>query len=120
MRLRMLQQPQVFKQAKPFPLIHRAGSIPCTVYEWHTRWREKEVIRTDTIQVETTRSETVQVRYVPSFYKYCTAFALCVPCPLAPFCMVALSTLPLVAWTAFCWIDFSLSPIRCAQAHGVL
>ena len=46
-----------------------------TVYleKWHTKWREKEVIHTDTIQVETTRTETVQVRYVPSFYKYCTA-----------------------------------------------
>ena len=51
-----------------------------TVYleKWHTKWREKEVIHTDTIQVETTRTETVQVRYVPSFYKYCTAFAFLV------------------------------------------
>ena len=51
-----------------------------TVYleKWHTKWREKEVIHTDTIQVETTRTATVQVRYVPSFYKYCTAFAFLV------------------------------------------
>ncbi len=51
-----------------------------TVYleKWHTKWREKEVVHTDTIQVETTRTETVQVRYVPSFYKYCTAFAILV------------------------------------------
>ena len=58
-------------------------SAPCRVdtllvHEWHTRWREKEVIRTDTIQVETTRTETIPVRYVPSFYKYCTAFAILV------------------------------------------
>ena len=46
--------------------------------KWHTRWREKEVIHTDTIQVETTCTETIQVRYVPSFYKYCTAFAILV------------------------------------------
>ena len=46
-----------------------------TVYleKWHTRWREKEITRTDTIQVETTKIETVQIRYVPKFYKYCAA-----------------------------------------------
>ena len=46
-----------------------------TVYleKWHTRWREKEITRTDTIHVETTKTETVQVRYVPKFYKYCAA-----------------------------------------------
>ena len=66
----------------PFPLGRGAGvgSPPDTVYleKWHTRWREKEVIHTDTILVETTRTETIPVRYVPSFYKYCTAFALLV------------------------------------------
>ena len=41
--------------------------------KWHTRWREKEILHTDTIQVETTRIETTQVRYVPSFYKWCVA-----------------------------------------------
>ena len=46
------------------------------VHEWHTRWREKEVIRTDTVLLETTRTETVPVRYVPPFYRYCTAFAI--------------------------------------------
>ncbi|MBR1922199.1 MAG: hypothetical protein IJ838_00400 [Paludibacteraceae bacterium] len=58
-------------------------SAPCRVdtllvHEWHTRWREKEVIRTDTVQVESTRIETVPVRYVPPFYKYCTVFAVLV------------------------------------------
>lgn len=48
------------------------------IERWHTHWREKEVIHTDTIQVETTCTETVPVRYVPSFYKYCTAFAFLV------------------------------------------
>lgn len=51
-----------------------------TVFQerWHTRWRDRIVQHTDTIQVETTRTETVQVRYIPSFYKYCTAFAFLV------------------------------------------
>ena len=58
-------------------------SAPCRVdtllvHEWHTRWREKEVIRTDTVLLESTRTETIPVRYVPSFYKYCTAFAILV------------------------------------------
>ena len=44
-----------------------------TVYlkRWHTRWREKEITRTDTIQVENIKVETKEVRYVPKFYKYC-------------------------------------------------
>ena len=48
---------------------------PDTVYleKWHTRWREKEITRTDTVQVETTKTKTIQVRYVPRFYKYCAA-----------------------------------------------
>ena len=48
---------------------------PDTVYleKWHTRWRDRETVRTDTIQVETIKTETVQVRYVPRFYKYCAA-----------------------------------------------
>jgi hypothetical protein len=37
-----------------------------------TRWREKEVIRTDTVHLESTRTDTIPVRYVPSFFKYCT------------------------------------------------
>lgn len=58
-------------------------SAPCRVdtllvHEWHTRWREKKVIRTDTVFLETIRTETIPVRYVPSFYKYCTAFAILV------------------------------------------
>ena len=46
-----------------------------TVYleKWHTRWREKEITRTDTIQVENIKVETKEVRYVPRFYKYCAA-----------------------------------------------
>ncbi len=46
-----------------------------TVYleKWHTRWREKEITRTDTIQVENIKVETKEVRYVPKFYKYCAA-----------------------------------------------
>ena len=46
-----------------------------TVYleKWHTRWKDRATVRTDTVQVETTKTETVQVRYVPRFYKYCAA-----------------------------------------------
>ena len=46
-----------------------------TVYleKWHTRWREKEITRTDTIQVESIKVEAKEVRYVPKFYKYCAA-----------------------------------------------
>ena len=46
-----------------------------TVYmeRWHTRWRDKTVLRTDTVQVETIRTETRQVRYVPGVYKWCAA-----------------------------------------------
>ena len=48
---------------------------PDTVYleKWHTRWRDRETARTDTIQVESIKVETKEVRYVPKFYKYCAA-----------------------------------------------
>ena len=41
--------------------------------KWHTRWRDRETVRTDTIQVESIRIETKEIRYVPRFYKYCAA-----------------------------------------------
>ena len=46
-----------------------------TVYleKWHTRWRDRETVRTDTVQVENIKVETKEVRYVPRFYKYCAA-----------------------------------------------
>ncbi len=49
-----------------------------TVYleKWHTRWRDRETIRADTITNEVIRTETVQVRYIPRFYKYCTVLAI--------------------------------------------
>ena len=49
-----------------------------TVYleKWHTRWRDRETIRADTITNEVIRTETVQVRYIPRFYKYCAALAI--------------------------------------------
>ena len=49
-----------------------------TVYleKWYTRWRDRETIRADTITNEVIRTETVQVRYIPRFYKYCTALAI--------------------------------------------
>ena len=49
-----------------------------TVYleKWHTRWRDRETVRTDTITLTETKTETVEKPYVPSFYKYCAAFAI--------------------------------------------
>ena len=41
--------------------------------KWHTRWRDRFSVRTDTVQVETVRTETRQVRYVPRFYTWCAA-----------------------------------------------
>lgn len=48
---------------------------PDTVYmeRWHTRWRERTVVRTDTVMTDNVQTETVRVRYVPRFYKICTA-----------------------------------------------
>ena len=49
-----------------------------TVYleKWHTRYKDRLVTKTDTVTNEVIRTETVQVRYVPSFYKYCASFAI--------------------------------------------
>ena len=44
--------------------------------KWHTRWRDRETVRTDTIQVESIKIETKEVRYVPRFYKYCAALTV--------------------------------------------
>lgn len=48
---------------------------PDTVYmeRWHTRWRERTVVRTDTVMTDNVQTETVRVRYVPQFYKVCAA-----------------------------------------------
>ena len=56
-------------------------SAPCRVdtllvHEWHTRWRDRETVKTDTITLTETKTETVEKPYVPSFYKYCAAFAI--------------------------------------------
>lgn len=40
---------------------------------WHTSWREREQVRTDTVYQERIRTETVSVPYVPRFYKWCAA-----------------------------------------------
>ena len=49
-----------------------------TVYleRWHTSWRDRETVRTDTIHVQSTTTETMQVRYIPAFYKYSAAFTI--------------------------------------------
>ena len=54
------------------------GSPPDTVYlqKWHTRWRFCETVKTDTITLRDTKTEMVEKPYVPSFYKYCAAFAI--------------------------------------------
>lgn len=48
-----------------------------TVYmeRWHTRWRDRLSVRTDTVTQYAIRTETVQVRYVPRFYKWCAVAA---------------------------------------------
>ena len=53
------------------PFIRSPDTI--VVEKWHTAYKDRIVQHTDTIQVETTKTETVQVRYVPRFYKYCAA-----------------------------------------------
>ena len=49
-----------------------------TVYleKWHTRWRDRETVKTDTINLTETNTETVEKPYVPSFYKYCASLAI--------------------------------------------
>ena len=49
-----------------------------TVYleKWHTRWRDRETVKTDTITLTETKAETVEKPYVPSFYKVCAAFTI--------------------------------------------
>lgn len=46
-----------------------------TIYieRWHTRWRDRTVEKTDTLRLETTKTEVREVRYVPKFYRWCTA-----------------------------------------------
>ena len=54
------------------------GSPPDTVFleKWHTRWRDRATVITDTATLTVTQTETVEKPYVPSFYKYCAAFAI--------------------------------------------
>ena len=49
-----------------------------TVYleKWHTRWRDRETLKTDTITLTETKTEMVEKPYVPSFYKYCVTFTI--------------------------------------------
>lgn len=54
------------------------GSPPDTVFleKWHTRWRDRATVITDTVTLTVTQTETVEKPYVPSFYKYCAAFVI--------------------------------------------
>ena len=59
------------------------ASAPCRVdtllvRERHTRWRDRETVKTDTVTLTESKTQTVQVRYVPAFYKYCAAVAILV------------------------------------------
>lgn len=56
----------------------RSGVDTLYIERWHTRWRNHEIVRTDTITQTVTQSETIEVPYVPAFYKYCTVFAIIV------------------------------------------
>ncbi len=58
------------------PLPHTVRIDTVYLEKWHTRWRDRETIKTDTIQMESIRVETKEVRYIPRFYKYCTALAI--------------------------------------------
>lgn len=46
------------------------------IERWHTRWCDRNILQTDTVIRIETRTETIPVRYVPSFYKYCAAFSI--------------------------------------------
>lgn len=46
--------------------------------KWHTCWRDRETVRIDTVTQTVKQTETVEVRYIPAFYKYSTAFAILV------------------------------------------
>lgn len=52
-----------------------------TVYveKCHTAYKDRFVYRTDTIRLESVRTETVRVRYVPRFYRYCAVLGAFVP-----------------------------------------
>lgn len=54
------------------------GSPPDTVFleKWHTRWRDRATVITDTVTLTVNKTETVEKPYVPSIYKYCAAFAI--------------------------------------------
>lgn len=62
----------------PSPCGEGRGGVFDTLYveRWHTRWRDRETVKTDTITLTETNTETVEKPYVPSFYKYCAAFAI--------------------------------------------
>ena len=62
----------------PSPCGEGRGGVFDTLYveRWHTRWRDRETVKTDTITLTETKTETVEKPYVPSFYKYCAAFAI--------------------------------------------
>jgi len=42
------------------------------IERWHTRFKDHEVVRTDTLKVTEYQLKTETQKYVPRFYKWCT------------------------------------------------
>lgn len=61
------------------------------VTKMRDRYLYRDVLHTDTITIDNSKTETVQVRYVPPFYKGCT---------VALWCIIAIVVL-YVAWRIF-------------------
>lgn len=60
------------------------------------RYLYRDVLHTDTITIDNSKTETVQVRYVPPFYKWCT---------VSLWCLIAIVVL-YVVWRIFKAIYF--------------
>ena len=61
------------------------------VTKMRDRYLYRDVLNTDTITIDNSKTETVQVRYVPPFYKWCT---------VALWCIISLCAL-YIAWRIF-------------------
>lgn len=64
--------------------------------KFRDRYIYRDVLHTDTITIDNSKTETVQVRYVPPFYKWCT---------VSLWCLIAIVVL-YVAWRIFKAIYF--------------
>ena len=66
------------------------------VTKMRDRYLYRDVLHNDTVIIDNSKTETVQVRYVPPFYKWCT---------VAFWCLIAIVVL-YVAWRIFKAIYF--------------